>query len=229
MARKDHKILSAKAHQSGHRQRIRQRILEHGTANLADYELLEALLFYAVPRRDTKPLAKNILERFGSLAALFQVPTETLQEFGLTERVISVLKIAPLTARALTTVQEVDTSLQLNDIVTLKKYVFSRLKEHLTPETYLFYLDGRNNLLKEELIPHHTKISEQHRNIATQMIENHATAFIIVHIAPEHSAVVLAQEARGIALALKPLSIVMHDVILFGEGWISSLRKEGLL
>lgn len=229
MARKEPEGLRRKSHSHGHRQRMRQRIIEHGTANLADYELLEMLLFYVIPRRDTKPLAKELLQKFGSLTALSQASDTMLHDAGLTQRVAAVLKIPYLAARALAEEHTELSQIQLKNMTMLKRYFGSRLHEPIEEETSLLYLDGRNNLLKEERLTRHQKISASHRLIATQLLDVQATAFIVVHIAPSHSAAVLAQEARGLAMALKPLSITMHDVILFGAGWVSSLNKERLL
>lgn len=229
MARKDHKRPEGKLSSHGHRQRMRHRIIEHGADNFADYELLEMLLFYVIPRRDTKPLAKDLLRRFGSLTSLCQASHDALKEAGLTDRVASILKVPYLAARALATDQSDYATIHIKDITMLKTYLGNRIKAPMEESTSFLYLDGRNNLLKEEKLPKHQKISEYHRHIATQMLEHHATALIVIHIAPLHSAAVLAQEARGLALALKPLSILMHDTILFGSGWDSSLKREGLL
>lgn len=229
MARKDNERSDIKVLKHGHRQRMRSRIMEHGTGNLADYELLEMLLFYVIPRRDTKPLAKSLLQHFGSLAGLCQASHKALKEANLTDQIAAVLKIPYLAARALATDQISYEQVQIKDITMVKTYLGERLSNKMNKETIFLYLDGRNNLIREEKLPLHQKISGYHRHIATQMLGLHATALIVVHISPSHSAAVLAQEARGLAMSLKPLSIILHDTLLFGSEWVSSLKKEGLL
>ena len=84
----------AEPHYHGHRDRLRERLLSQGANTLADYELLEFALFAAVPRRDTKPLAKALLARFGSLAEIVAAPPQRLAEVeGVGERVIAELKL----------------------------------------------------------------------------------------------------------------------------------------
>jgi DNA repair protein RadC len=90
-------------HYAGHRQRLRARFLEAGAQALADYELLELVLFRAIPQRDVKPLAKSLLARFGSFAEVISAPTERLKEVkGLSDGAVAELKIVQAAAHRLT-------------------------------------------------------------------------------------------------------------------------------
>jgi DNA repair protein RadC len=80
-------------HYHGHRERLRARFLAAGSDALPDYELLELVLFGAIPRRDVKPLAKSLLERFGSFAEVISAPAQLLAEAGLGESTITELKV----------------------------------------------------------------------------------------------------------------------------------------
>ncbi|MXV43552.1 DNA repair protein RadC [Saccharibacter sp. 17.LH.SD] len=209
---------------------MRQRVMEHGAETLADYELLEMLLFYAIPRRDTKPLAKDLLKTFGSLTALLQAPREALKEVGLSDQTVDVLRLPFLAAYSFLLETPQNVSIRLKDMDALKTYVerYSMTPPH--HEIHILYLDGRNHLLKDECLSGHPLSSpDRHQHIASRALEYHATALLVVHVAPDYSAVVLAQGARSLSLALMPLSIVLHDTILCGHGWMSSLKQEGLL
>jgi DNA repair protein RadC len=92
----------AKPHYHGHRDRLRQRLLDQGGGALADYEIIEFLLFAATPRADTKPLAKALIKRFGSLSAVLSAePAELAAVSGLGQASIAALKIVPEAARRL--------------------------------------------------------------------------------------------------------------------------------
>ena len=79
----------------GHRQRLRELYLKDGIDNFNDHQALELLLFYAIPQRDTNPLAHKLLEEFGSISAVFDAPVPQLKRAGLTDNTITLLKLIP--------------------------------------------------------------------------------------------------------------------------------------
>lgn len=217
----------------GHRKRMRQRVLEHGTGSLADYELVEMLLFCVIPRRDTKPLAKALLQKFGSLVGLFQASREALREAGLKERAIDLFQLPAQGACAMAQLKA-PTVPMLGDGERLKAYLTALPQ----PKSFcrLLYLDSRNQLLcDEELVEAEHGLGNCVKSVATRALLLHATALIVVFVAPRSSALGLAQGVRGLMLELQPLSIVVHDGIMLGldkaQGvtWMMSLYQEGLL
>lgn len=205
---------------------MRSRILTHGAETLADYELLEALLFYAIPRKDTKPLAKQLLAHFGSMAKLLQASDEALKACGLTERIIEVLRLSLSAARFLTTTDD-SVLLHLGSSEAVQRYLKGTIQHVQEPKTTLLCLDGNNHLLAE--VDLSVSIGESHKHIAHQLLKCHATAVIIVFYHPRSPATALAPEVRGLKQALRALSIIIHEAILVSNEWHFSMGAEGLL
>ncbi|TPW34682.1 UPF0758 domain-containing protein [Oecophyllibacter saccharovorans] len=212
---------------------MRRRVLEHGAASLADYELLEMLLFCGIPRRDTKPVAKKLLQKFGSLAGVFQASRRELTESGLNQRSAELLEFPQLGAKSLAAstgpVMPV-----LGDWQALVAY----LEQHCQPGVFcrLLYLDNRNRLLEDRaLVKTPQPLAGLLRQVAGQALVLQATALIVVLCAPRGTAVGLAQGVRGLTLALKPLSLIIHDAVLVDYvhkdrlAWMMSFSQENLL
>ncbi|MCX5615731.1 DNA repair protein RadC [Bombella sp. TMW 2.2559] len=207
---------------------MRERILVHGAETLADYELLEVLLFYAIPRRDTNPQAKVLLSAFGSIGKLLQASSETLEQYGLSRRLISLLELPVLAARSLMESDD-DTPLQLSNAETLMNYLKGTLHRMEKPVIGLICLDSNNGLIAEETFPAESNLHAYHRAIAQYLLSCHATAAIIAYYHPRSPATALAPEVRGLKQALQSLSITLHESILIGEGWYVSMNETGLL
>ena len=206
---------------------MRERILTHGAETLADYELLEVLLFYAVPRRDTKPQAKALLAAFGSLGKLLQASPEQLKERGLSERLVTLLQLPVIAARSLMESDE-DSPLQLGNGDALMRYLKGTLHRMTEPAIGLVCLDSSNSLILEEVLPAGSLHALHHR-IARVLLTCHATAVIIVYYHPQAPATALAPEVRGLKQALQALTITVHEGVLIGEGWHVSMSGAGLL
>ncbi len=207
---------------------MRERILIHGAETLADYELLEVLLFYAIPRRDTNPQAKALLAAFGSLGRLLQSPQAKLKRHGLTDRLITLLELPVLVARSLMENDD-DIPLQLSNAPALMNYLKGTLQRMHEPTIGLICLDSNNSLITEKLLPASSNLHSFHRLIAQHLLSCHATAAIIVYYHSQSPATALAPEIRGLKLALQTLDILLHEGILIGDGWYVSMSESGLL
>ena len=209
----------------GHRARMRGKLLAHGPGGLADYELLEMLLFLGIPRRDTKPLAKATINRFGSLADTLAAAPDTLAHLG------------PGSVAALKLVEEAAARLARAEVQERPHLAnWERLTEYLdrapgnAPCRALF-LNNRNRLLGDEAV------GAAAREVAARALELHATAVILVcgprldkagldKAGPNKQAVAVA---RQLAQASALLAIQLHDCVSGGPGRWSSLRATGAL
>jgi DNA repair protein RadC len=173
-------------HYAGHRMRLRSRFLEAGTQALADYELLELVLFRAIPRRDLKPLAKALLARFGSFAEVICAPNERLQEVkGLSEAAIAELKIVQAAAARLVRGQ-IQQRQVLSSWASVLDYCRSVMAFGEREEFRLLFLDKRNHLIADERqqvgTVDHTPVYP--REVVKRALELCATALILVHNHP---------------------------------------------
>jgi DNA repair protein RadC len=210
---------------AGHRGRMRERILAHGGDALADYEIIEMLLFLGIPRGDTKPLAKGLINRFGSLGAVLAAPAETLaNEGGLDAQAVLPFRLVAIAAERLSR-REIQDRPLLNSLDTLERYL--RDKAHQT--TRILFLDNRNRLLgDEEAILDDAQGHVSARAILRRALALHATALLVADnaAAPERAA---ARAAKRLREAASLLSIVLHDRVALGPEGLMSYRRAGLL
>lgn len=219
---------------TGHRARLRKRLLDGGAEALGDHEVIEYLLMTAIPRRDVKPLAKSLLTRFGSLAGVMNADSRALALHpGMGETSAAALKIVALAARrmARTAVQEQPV---LGSWQALIDYLTIDMA-HLTLERVrVLYLDVRNRLIFD----HHVadgSIDEaaiHPREVVKKALDLGATALILVHNhpsgSPEPSRADIQVTSR-IAEAGRLLGIVVHDHVIIGREGHVSLKAKGLI
>ena len=216
----------------GHRARMRERLLSRGPETLADYEVLEMLLFLGIPRRDTKPLAKELINRFGSLPAVLTATPEALeQQGGLGAEAITVLRMPEAAAQRLAGA-EARSRPVLNNWDRLLEYFDTALAGAAPGQLRALLLDNRNRLLADE--PVTGEPDELPSVLAGRALALHATALILVRVVPagpidkalpKREAVLCA----AIGTAIGKLSITLHDHMLVGGGSWVSLRQKGLL
>ncbi|MEO6152730.1 MAG: DNA repair protein RadC [Croceibacterium sp.] len=219
---------------AGHRARLRQRLLEGGAEALADYEVLEYLLFGAHARGDTKPLAKELLKRFGTLAGVLDAePGAILQIKGISETSIGALKIAALAARRMARSAVQDKPV-LASWQALLDYLAIDMA-HLTVERVrVLYLNTQNRLI----LDHHVcdgsidEASIHPREVIRRGLDSGAAALILVHNHPsgnpEPSRADI-QITQRIAEAGRLLGIAVHDHVIVGREGHVSLRAKGLI
>ena len=219
---------------AGHRARLRKRLLEGGPEALADYEVLEYLLFSAQARGDTKPAAKALLARFGSLAGVLDAEPGALgQVSGISEASVGALKIAALAARRMAR-SEVSARPALGSWQALLDYLTIDMA-HLTVERVrVLYLDTRNRLILDHHA-HDGTIDEaaiHPREMIRRGLDIGASALILVHNHPsgnpEPSRADI-QITHRIIEAGRPLGIAVHDHVIVGREGHVSLRSKGLI
>jgi DNA repair protein RadC len=176
----------ASPHYHGHRERLRDRFLAGGSGALADYELLELILFRALPRRDVKPLAKDLLARFGSFAEVISAPPQRLAEVkGLGEAAIAELKIVQAAAQRLAR-GEVQNRPVLSSWSSVLDYCRTAMAFADREQFRVLFLDKRNRLIADEQQQQgtvdHTPVYP--REVVKRALELAATAVILVHNHP---------------------------------------------
>ena len=218
----------------GHRARMREKLLARGPDALADYELLEMLLFFAMPKGDTKPLAKALINRFGGFADVLAAPQqELLATQGLGVHSVAALKLVQAAALRLARAQVMQRQV-LGNWDQLMDYLKAALARERIEQFRVLFLDGKNHLLADEVqargTVNHTPAYP--REILKRALELHATALILVHNHPSGDPTPSRQDVemtREIEEAGRVLSVVVHDHIVVGDGRWKSLRREGLL
>ena len=225
---------AAPAGAEGHRARLRQRLLTAGPDSIADHELLELLLFLALPRRDTKPIARALVARFGSFANAIAAPLNDLRAVdGMGEAGAAALKTVQAAALRLARAEVLDRPV-LNNWDRLMAYLNAVLARERIEHFRILFLDNRNRLLGDEAqtrgTVNHTPVYP--REVVKRALELHASAIIVVHNhpsgdpTPSAEDIAMTQEIRNAASAL---SIVLHDHVIVGNGRWLSFRQEGLL
>jgi DNA repair protein RadC len=219
---------------AGHRARLRKRLLEGGAEALADHEVIEYLLMTAIPRRDTKPLARSLIKRFGSLAGVFNAETAALAKHpGMGETSAAALRIVVLAARRLAR-QAVREQPVLGSWQALIDYLTIDMA-HLTVERVrVLYLNARNMLIHDEHVGDGSidEAAIHPREVIRRALDLGATALILVHNHPSGS----PQPSRAdiqitnkIAEAGRLLGITVHDHVIIGREGHVSLRAKGLI
>ena len=176
-------------HYHGHRERLRLRFRDSGDGALADYEILELLLFRLIPRRDTKPVAKALLERFGTLAGVFGATPALLQEVkGIGEAVALDLKLVSAVAQR-TLKSEIRNKTVLASWSSVIQYCHAAMAHEPREQFRILFLDKRNTLIADEVqgrgTVDHTPVYP--REVVRRALELSATAIILVHNHPTRS------------------------------------------
>ncbi|HWI86269.1 MAG TPA: DNA repair protein RadC [Sphingomonas sp.] len=218
---------------SGHRARLRKRLIEGGSDALLDHELIEYLLALAIPRRDTKPLARTLIAEFGGLGGVFTADAESLARAGLTESTIGAIKIAHASATRLLGA-EVAARPILGSWQALIDYLIVDMGYRMTEGARVLHLNSRNMLIRDELVSEGSidQAAIYVREVARRALELGSAAIILVHNhpsgdpSPSRQDIALTKEIMG---ALKPLGIQVHDHVIVGANRHASLRALGLI
>lgn len=218
----------------GHRARLRARLLDAGGEALSDYELVEYLLTLAIPRRDTKPLAKALLKEFGSLAELVSAdPASLLRVTGMGETSVAALKIVQAASLRLLKGRVTE-----RPVLASWSALLDWLRADMGPIAHervrVLHLDTRNQLLRDEVMSEGTvdQSAIYVREVAKRALELASSAVILVHNHPSGVAEPSRQDihmTREVAAALDKLGIALHDHIIIGGDSAYSFRNAGLL
>ncbi len=218
---------------SGHRARLRQRLLDSGAGGLLDHELVEYLLALTIPRVDTKPLAKRLLHDFGGIGPLLSASADTLRREGLTDPTIAALKIAQATAlRLLETRLEARPLLSSWDALT--DYLHAAMAHSRVEEVRVLFLNAKNMLLANEALWRGSvdEASVHVREVIARAISLGATALIIVHNHPSGDPSPSQQDirlTRDLVEAGRHMKVTVHDHVIVGASGRTSMRAMGLI
>jgi DNA repair protein RadC len=222
-----------KPHYHGHRARVRERVLKAGIEALADYELLELLLFYAIDRIDTKPLAKRLIERFGTLGDIFAAEPAQLREFEIDQRTLVLFRAAREAGRRLALAEVKDMPV-LSNWQQLIDYCHAALAHEKTEQFRILFLDRKNVLIADEVQQRgtidHTPVYP--REVVKRALELGAAALILVHNHPSGDPKPSREDiemTREVKTAAGALGIAIHDHLVIGRKGHASFRSLGLI
>ena len=224
----------ADKHYLGHRQRLRARFMEAGDEALADYELLELLLFRSIPRRDVKPLAKTLIKKFGSFAEVVTARPERLREVeGLSEGSIVDFKLVRASAKRLgrATLQKRPVLSSFKDVID---YCRSAMAYSEREEFRVLFLDKRNAIIADEVLSvgtvDHTPVYP--REIVRRALELSSTALILAHNHPSGDPTPSAADIRmteEIVSISTMMGIIVHDHLIIGKHGHASFKGLRIL
>lgn len=217
-----------------HRRRLRERFLTGGADALPDYELLELVLFRAIPRQDVKPLAHRLLKTFGSFNGVISCPASRLKQVnGVGEAVILELKLVEAAAHRLARSRVMQRPV-LSGWDVLIDYCHTTMAHRDTEQFRVLYLDTKNTLIADE---EQAKGTVNHvpvypREVAKRALELNASAIILVHNhpsgdpTPSEADVTMTLQIED---AIRALGITLHDHLIIGKNCETSFRSEGYL
>jgi DNA repair protein RadC len=223
-----------KPHYHDHRQRLRARFMDAGADALPDYELLELVLFFAIPRRDVKPIAKQLIDRFGSFAEVISAePARLMEVDGIGEAAVIAMKTVQAAAQRLTK-GEVGDRPTIGSWDALIDYCRSVMAFETTEQFRVLYLDRKNGLIADEVqgrgTVDHTPVYA--REVVKRALEVAASAVILVHNHPSGDPTPSQADieiTQHVAEAAGKLGITVHDHVVIAKFGHASFRELGLL
>jgi DNA repair protein RadC len=221
-------------HYIGHRDRLRERFLTAGPDALADYELLELVLFRSIPRRDVKPIAKELIRRFGSFAEVVAAPQHLLTEVpGVGEAVAADLRIVAAAGQRLVRGQVTKRAV-LGSWTAVIVYCRAAMAFEAREQFRILFLDKKNALIADEVqqvgTVDHTPVYP--REIVRRALELSSTAIVLVHNhpsgdpTPSQADITMTREIIAVA---KAMGIVVHDHIIVGRDGHASFKGLRLM
>ena len=226
-------LAESRPHYHGHRARVRERVLKAGIEQLADYELLELILFYAVERIDTKPLAKKLIERFGTLGDVFAAEPAQLREFEIDQRTLVLFRAMREAGRRLAERKVKDMPV-LTNWQQLIDYCHAALAHEKTEQFRILFLDRKNVLIADEVQQRgtidHTPVYP--REVVKRALALNAAALILVQNHPTGDPKPSRDDiemTKEIAKAAEALGIAIHDHLVIGRKGHASFRSLGLI
>jgi len=218
---------------SGHRARLRKRLFAAGPKALSDHELVEYLLALAIPRVDTKPLAKRLIAQFGGIGPLLSASAEMLAREGVSDAAVGALKIAEATALRL-----LETRVEGRPILSswdaLGDYLQASMAHSPVEQVRVLFLNARNMLLANEVMWDGSvdEASVHVREVISRAITLGATAIVIVHNHPSGDPAPSQQDirlTRDLIEAGRHMRVTVHDHVIVGLQGRTSMRTMGLI
>jgi|TARA_R110000850_G_scaffold11671_10_gene40031 DNA repair protein RadC len=217
-----------------HRQRLRARFMQGGAGALPDYELLELVLFRAIPRRDVKPLAHALMDRFGDFNRVITAPEARLRDIsGIGDAVIVELKIIEAAAHRLARSKVMQQHV-VSSWDALLDYCHTTMAHRETEQFRVLYLDRKNVIIGDEeqgkgTVDH---VPVYPREVAKRALELNASALILVHNHPSGDPTPSQADidmTQQILAACTALGLSLHDHLIIGKSRELSFRSEGYL
>ena len=217
-----------------HRRRLRERFMVGGAGAMPDYELLELVLFRAIPRRDVKPLARHLLEQFGDFNGVLSAPPARLSTIsGVGDAVIAELKIIEAASHRLSRSKVMQRQV-LSSWGALIDYCHTTMAHRATEQFRIFYLDTKNTLIADEeqatgTVDH---VPVYPREVVKRALELNASALILVHNhqsgdpTPSEADITMTRRVQD---AAEVMGITLHDHLIIGKSCELSFRSEGYL
>ncbi|MEM6931962.1 MAG: DNA repair protein RadC [Pseudomonadota bacterium] len=231
---KDRGARPAKPHFHDHRSRLRERFLSAGADSVADYEMLELVLFRAIPRRDVKPLAKRLLAEFGDFNGIISAPLRRLADIqGIGDAVICELKIVEAAAHRLTRARVMNRH-AITSWTRLMEYCKATMAHRETEQFRILFLDRKNILIADEPQAQGTvdHVPVYPREVVKRALELNASALILVHNHPSGDPTPSQSDIEMTAQidrAARAVGVTVHDHIVIGKAEDASFRALGLL
>ena len=219
---------------SDHRARLRARFLQGGAAAMPDYELLELILFRAIPRRDVKPLARLLLDTFGDFNRVLSAPPARLSAVdGIGDAVVTELKIVEAAAHRLMRSKVIERPV-ISGWDAVVDYCHTTMAHRETEQFRVLYLDRKNVLIADEEQAQGTvdHVPVYPREVVKRALELNASALILVHNhpsgdpTPSQSDIDMTQQIETAAMAL---GLTLHDHLIIGKSTELSLRGAGYI
>ncbi len=223
-----------KPHYHGHRQRLRTRFLKGGAASLQDYELLELLLTFAIPYSDVKPLAKGLMQHFGSFNRVLDAPAAELMEFiGLREYSAVLIKLVKACSEHYLK-EEVLGRQQIKSLANLVDYCRTSMGGLADEQFRVIFLNSQNEVIAEEIVQEGTvnQTVVYPRKVLELALKHKATGLILVHNHPSGnlSPSLADQElTRALVNASRPLNLTVHDHLIISRQEYFSLAEKDML
>jgi DNA repair protein RadC len=217
-----------------HRSRLRSRFMDGGANALPDYELLELVLFRAIPRRDVKPLAHTLMDTFGDFNRVITAPIARLKSIkGVGDAVVTELKIVEAAAHRMMRAKVMHKPV-LTSWDALVDYCHTTMAHRETEQFRVLYLDRKNTLIADE---EQAKGTVDHvpvypREVAKRALELNASAIILVHNHPSGDPTPSQQDidmTNQILAACQALNLTLHDHLIIGKSCELSFRADGYL
>lgn len=217
-----------------HRKRLRDRFMQGGAGAMPDYELLELILFRSIPRRDVKPLARALLDRFGDFNRVLTASTERLADInGTGDAVISDLKIIEAAAHRMARSKILKTNV-ISSWEAILDYCHTTMAHRETEQFRVLYLDRKNTLIADEEQARGTvdHVPVYPREVAKRALELNASALILVHNhpsgdpAPSQADIDMTGQMQDACAAL---GLTLHDHLIIGKSSELSFRASGYL
>ena len=218
----------------GHRERKREQFLEHGLDSFADHETLELLLFYAIPRKDTNPVAHALMDRFGTLDAVFAAPVEELEKVpGVGHAAATLIKLVPQLYRRSRITADEHPSI-LNSTASIGAFFMDRFVGETNEVAYVACLDGKGKVITCRRLSEGSAASAEIsvRKVVETALRCNAAAVVLAHNHPSGIARPSREDliaTKQVADALNATGVMLLDHIIVADGDFVSLAENGTI